>query len=260
MSLASKRIIITGGARGIGRAVVLAYAKEGATITSMDVLDDIGTQTAAEANTLGSGTVSYAHVDIADKNSVKKAFEDAAKSMGGLDVMVNVAGIHKHAPANDVPEDLLERLTRINIFGTIYTNGVAFDLMKSNSPPGGAIINFGSEAGLTSEYHNTVYGMTKGAVHTWTRSIAREFGPSGVRVNAVLPMVSTQMYEDFRAALPKEELEKHDILVKEQFPLSGRFGDAEKDLAPVLVFLAGDASHFITGQLLPVDGGFISVR
>jgi 3-oxoacyl-[acyl-carrier protein] reductase len=92
MSLTSKRIIITGGARGIGRAVVLAYAKEGAIVTSMDVLDDLGSKTAAEANALGAGTVSYAHVDIGDRDSVKKAFEEAAERMGGLDVMVNAAG------------------------------------------------------------------------------------------------------------------------------------------------------------------------
>lgn len=198
-------------------------------------------------------------LDVASKKSVISAFTEATRKMGGLDVLVNVAGIHKHAPSHDPPEDFLERITKINIWGTLFTNAAAYQLMKEGGT-GGAIINFGSEAGLTAETGNTIYGMTKGAVHSWTRSVAREWGAAGVRVNAVLPYVATPMYYGFRDALSPEELEAHKKDLKENFPLGGDLGDPAKDLAPVMVFLASDASHWMTGQLFPVDGGYIAVR
>ena len=236
-----------------------AYAAEGATVTSMDIKDSLGTKVAGECTSTGPGSVSYMSLDVGSKKAVLSAFAEATQKMGGLDVMVNVAGIQKHAPSHDFDEEFLERITRINLYGTLFTNGAAYQLMKEGGK-GGAIINFGSEAGLTAETGNTLYGMTKGAVHNWTRSVAREWGPAGVRVNAVLPYVATPMYYGFRNALSPEELVAHDKQLKEQFPLGGNLGDPAKDLAPVMVFLASDASHWMTGQLFPVDGGFVAVR
>ncbi|EXJ89256.1 3-oxoacyl-[acyl-carrier protein] reductase [Capronia epimyces CBS 606.96] len=257
--LASKRIIVTGGAQGIGESVVRAFAAEGAIVTSMDLNDSLGARVAAEASKTGPGKVSYLPVDISSKESVTEAFNQAAEDMGGLDAMFNVAGYQRHAAPDDPPQDILERITKVNIWGTIYTNATAFAIMKQGGK-GGAIVNFGSEAGLTAEHHNSLYGMSKGAVHTWTRSVAREWGPFNVRVNAVLPYVATPMYDAFRDALSPDELERHKLLLKEQFPLGGNLGDPTKDLAPVLVFLASDASHWMTGQLFPVDGGYVAVR
>ncbi|KAK0467029.1 3-oxoacyl-reductase [Desarmillaria tabescens] len=257
MQLQSKRIIVTGGAQGIGEAIVRAYAAEGATVTSVDVNDQLGLVVAQEVTSEGLGTVTYAHLDISDRTQVYAVFKEAAAKMGGLDVLVNNAGIHRHVPAHDVSPDVLERIFKVNVFGTIYTNDAAYAIMREQG--GGAIINFGSEAGLTSEVNNAVYGSSKGAVHTWTRSVAREWGPAGVRVNAVLPYVVTPMYKQYIEAMVPEQRAAHDKLLKEQFPL-GSIGDTAKDLAPVMVFLASDASHFMTGQLFPVDGGYASVR
>jgi NAD(P)-dependent dehydrogenase (short-subunit alcohol dehydrogenase family) len=251
MELEGKRIIVTGGAQGIGEAVVRAYTAAGATVTSLDVNENRGRAVAAEAK------ADFRSCDVSDRAQVESVFAGAAADMGGLDVLVNVAGVHRHAPVQEIPQELLERLFAINTFGTIYTNSAAYRIMRGN---GGAIINFGSESGLTAEPNNALYGATKGAVHTWTRSVARDWGPAGVRVNAVLPYVVTPMYEEFRKALSPEDLAAHDEQTRHQIPLGGKFGDPGKDLAPVLVFLAGDASHFITGQLIPIDGGLISVR
>lgn len=121
-------------------------------------------------------------------------------SMDINDFLVHVVGIHKHAPSHDPPEDFLERITKINIWATLFTNAAAYQLTKERGK-GGAIINFGSEDGLASETANIIYGMTKGAVHTWTRSVAKEWGPADVRVNAVLPYVATPMYYGFCDAL-----------------------------------------------------------
>jgi len=184
------------------------------------------------------------------------AFDAAVTKMGRLDVLAHIAGVHRHALTHDVPDDTLAWIFNINVNGTIYTNGAAYRHM----PNGGAIINFGSESGLTAEINNAVYGASKAAVHTWTRSVAREWGKRGIRVNAVLPYIVTPMYERFRKALSPEDLAAHDKATAEQIPLGGKFGNADADLAPVLVFLASEGSRFITGQLIPVDGGLISVR
>lgn len=258
MQLENKRIIVTGGAQGIGEGTVRAFASEGATVASIDVNEEKGRIVAEEATAAGPGSVTFHRGDVGDRSQVESVFAEAVSQMGGLDVLANVAGIHRHAPVDDVPEDLLERIFRVNVYGTIYTNGAAYRAMEAGG--GGAIINFGSESGLTAEPNNSTYGATKGAVHTWTRSVARDWGPKGVRVNAVLPYIVTPMYQEFRDALSADELAAHDKATAEQIPLGGKFGDALTDLGPVMVFLASDASHFITGQLIPVDGGLISVR
>ncbi|MET0545517.1 MAG: SDR family oxidoreductase [Caulobacterales bacterium] len=257
MDLANKKIIVTGGAQGIGESAVHAYVKAGAQVFSLDVNEDLGAKSAAHANEAGPGAVTFLQCDISNRAEVDAAFDTAAKRMEGLDVLAHIAGVHRHAPTHNVPDDTLSWMFAINVNGTIYTNGAAYRHMNGH---GGAIINFGSESGLTAEINNAVYGASKAAVHTWTRSVAREWGPKGIRVNAVLPYVVTPMYAKFRAALSPENLAAHDRATAEQIPLGGKFGDTDADLAPVLVFLASEASRFITGQLIPVDGGLISVR
>jgi 3-oxoacyl-[acyl-carrier protein] reductase len=255
-SLAGKRILVTGGAQGIGEAVVRRLAADGATVVSLDVQEQAGLAVAERA--AANGSVTFVTCDIGAREQVERAFAHHTSAMGGLDVLVNVAGIAQHAAPADIPHALLEKLFTVNTFGTIYTNSAAYWIMRESG--GGSIINFGSESGLTAERDNALYGATKGAVHTWTRSVARQWGPDNIRVNAVLPYVVTPMYQKFRDELSPEELEAHDRQTREQIPLGGKFGDPAADVAPVVAFLASDASRFITGQLIPVDGGLISVR
>ena len=257
MTLTGKRIIVTGGSQGIGEAVVRAYVKAGAHVFVLDVNEELGGKVASEANAAGPGSARFLRCDVSNRAEVDATFDQAAKELGGLDVLAHVAGVHRHAPTHQVPDETLSWMFAINVNGTIYTNGAAYRHMVNS---GGAIINYGSESGLTAEINNAVYGASKAAVHTWTRSVAREWGAKGIRVNAVLPYVVTPMYAKFRAALTPEDLAAHDKATAEQIPLGGKFGDPDKDLAPVMVFLASEASRFITGQLLPVDGGLISVR
>lgn len=256
MHIEGKKIIVTGAAQGIGASAVKAFAAAGASIVALDVDDAKGIQVAAQASAAGPGSATFLPCDIADRSRVDAAFAQAVETLGGLDVLAHIAGVHRHAPTHDVPDELIDWMYAVNVKGTIYTNAAAYRHM----PNGGTIINFGSESGLTAEINNALYGSSKAAVHTWTRSVAREWGPRGIRVNAVLPYVVTPMYEQFRDALSPEDLAAHDKATAEQIPLGGRFGDPDRDLAPVLLFLASDASRFITGQLLPVDGGLIAVR
>ncbi|MFF3062454.1 SDR family NAD(P)-dependent oxidoreductase [Streptomyces sp. NPDC057909] len=258
MQLRNKRIIVTGGAQGIGEATVRAFAREGASVYSFDIAEDGGRRIAKEATEAGPGTVTFVRADIADRADIDAAFDEAVAALGGLDVLVNVAGLQRSSAAADVPDDLWEMVYRVNVLGTIHTNQAAYRAMR---PAGvGAIVNFGSMSGFTGELTNATYGSSKAAVHTWTRTVAREWGPDGIRVNAVLPYVNTPMFDKYRNSLTPEELTAYDAEIAKSIPLGGKFGNADRDLAPVLVFLASDASHFITGQLLPVDGGLTSVR
>ena len=256
MDLSNKKIVVTGAAQGIGASAVRAFAAAGAEVFALDIDATSGAETVQRANAAHPGRAHFLQCDVSQRAQVDTAFDTAVAAMGRLDVLAHVAGVHRHASTHQVPDDVLQWLMAVNVSGTIYTNGAAHRHM----PHGGAIINFGSESGLTAEANNAVYGASKAAVHTWTRSVAREWGRRGIRVNAVLPYIVTPMYERFRAALTQEELAAHDRSTAEQIPLGGKFGDADTDLAPVLVFLASDASRFITGQLIPVDGGLISVR
>lgn len=256
MTLGGKKIIVTGAAQGIGASALRAFVAEGAVVCAMDVDVDRGQAAVTAANASGPGKARFMLCDVGDRSAVDRAFNDAVDEMGGLDVLAHIAGVHRHAPTHEVPDETLAWIFNVNVNGTIYTNGAAYRHMHT----GGAIINFGSESGLTAEINNAVYGASKAAVHTWTRSVAREWGPKNIRVNAVLPYIVTPMYERFREALSPEDLAAHDKATAEQIPLGGKFGDADSDLAPVLVFLAGEGSRFITGQLIPVDGGLISVR
>jgi len=257
--LEGKRIIVTGGAQGIGESVVQAYVSEGAIVASMDVNDTLGQKVVDElAGQDKPGKATFYHCDVADRAQVESVFASAIEDMGGLDVLVNVAGIHRHSAPDEIPEDLYKLLFNVNVLGTMNTNAVAYKWMRDAGV--GNIINFGSESGLTGEINNALYAATKAAVHTWTRNVARQWGPDGIRINAVLPYMVTPMYTEFRNALTPEDLAAHDEATKADIPLGGKFGDVHRDLAPVMVFLAGDGSHFMTGQLFPVDGGLIALR
>lgn len=205
MDLSSKKIIVTGCAHGIGEATVKAYVMAGAEVVGMDIQADKGAHVVDAATRLGPGFAHFLKCDVASRDDVDAAFKTAVKRIGRLDVLTHVAGVHQLAPTHDVPDDMLERIIKININGTIFTNGAAYRHMDQ----GGAIINFGSESGLTAEPNNAVYGASKGAVHTWTRSVAREWGRKGIRVNAVLPLIETPMIERFRETLSEAELAAH---------------------------------------------------
>jgi NAD(P)-dependent dehydrogenase (short-subunit alcohol dehydrogenase family) len=154
--LAGKRIIVTGGAQGIGEATVRAYAAQGATVYSLDVKAERGELVAREATDAGSGTVTFLLADVSDRTAVDAAFGQAHEAMGGLDVRSTSRGIQRFADVDDLSQDVLEFFFRINVFGTMYTNGIAYRLMKSAGS--GAIVSFGSESGLNWELKSSVYG------------------------------------------------------------------------------------------------------
>ncbi|HXY91200.1 MAG TPA: SDR family NAD(P)-dependent oxidoreductase [Acidimicrobiia bacterium] len=257
MQLDGKRVIVTGGARGIGAATVRAFVAEGATVASLDLRDELGAQVARDADDKGPGTARYLHCDIADRTQVDATFSDVVRDFGGLDVLANIAGIGGGAAAADVTDEEWDRVFAVNVKGTLYTNQAAYRAMRG---AGGRIINVASDAGLQASPYRGHYSASKGAVMSWTRTIAAEWGPEGITANALVPAMWTPLYEASRARMTPEALAQHDARMAAQIPIGGRLGDPDVDLAPVMVFLAGDGSRFVTGQLISVNGGLNSVR
>jgi 3-oxoacyl-[acyl-carrier protein] reductase len=258
MELQAKRIIVTGAARGMGAATVRAYVQAGAHVVAMDVSDEAGTSVAANANEAGPGTAAYLHVDVADRHSVEAAFAEAAERLGGLDVLAHPAAIQRSSDAGDVSVEDWDLMFAVNVRGTMLTNQFAHQHMKASG--GGSIINFGSISGQRPEPMAAAYSAAKGAVHSWTRTAAGTWGSDNIRVNAILPAMVTPMYNEARAR-PIDEQKIASYQVNQVgIAMGGEYGDPDKDLGPVMVFFASDASWFITGQLIPVDGGQTNVR
>lgn len=249
LQLQGRKIIVTGGARGIGAAVVKAYVAEGAHVISLD----IGESTLPEAEEGGGWAKSYV-CDISNPDSINEAFAWAAQQLDGLDVLVHAAGIAPNAMADQIELDEWERVFAVNTRGTFLTNRAAHALLKDH---GGRIINFASAAGVVGQPGKAHYAASKGAVLAWTRTVAREWGPKGITVNAIAPAMWTPMYDATRASMSTEQLQQHDAFMVGQIPIGGRLGDAAQDLAPMLVFLAGEGSRFVTGQTLMIDGGMV---
>lgn len=250
MLLKDKRIIVTGGASGIGAATVRAYAREGAKVASLDVNDEGGRRVAGE---LG-GQVDYFHCDVSRREDIDATFAEVVRRFGGLDVLAHVAAIERGGPVNEPDDALFDQLFHVNVRGTCNTNLAAMGVMKGQ---GGKIINFGSAAGLIGQPGASYYAATKGAVMAWTRTVAQEWAPLGITVNAVAPLIDTPMYQASRARLTSEQRQHLDNVFQIRVPLGGKPGDPDNDLAPVMVFLASDMPRFITGQVFPVDGGLV---
>ena len=259
MQLKDKRIIVTGGARGIGAGTVQAYVREGAAVAVLDVADELGQQTVQEANAQGEGQATYYHCDISKPEEVFDVFEKAGKEMNGLDVLAHVAAVERSKPAEGFTTDEMDFIWGININGTILTNQAACKLMQSQGK--GAIINFASDVAMTGMPYSALYAASKGAVISWTRTIAYEWAMKyNIRSNCVNPTIKTAMYEEWKASASPEELKAHLESNKRRYPLTGSLGEVDRDVAPVMVFLATDGSGYINGQVIAVNGGMNMVR
>ena len=249
--LEGKVALVTGGARGIGRAVCEAYAREGARVAVADLLDDEAVQTAAS---LGGSGMAVA-MDVTDLDSIRTGVSAVEAQWGGIDILVNNAGIFNMAPLDKVTLEDYRRQFDVNVGGTIFVSQAVAPGMRRRG--GGAIINFASQAGRRGEANVTVYCSTKAAVISITQSLALEFAKDNIRVNAVAPgVIDTPMWDVVDAqfaALEDKPIGQKKREVGEAVPL-GHMG-VPSEVADPCVFLASDDARYITAQTLNVDGG-----
>ncbi|MFI1293289.1 SDR family NAD(P)-dependent oxidoreductase [Streptomyces sp. NPDC020792] len=249
--LQERRIIVTGGASGMGEGIVRTFPSLGARVVAVDLTAETGQKIAAEAG------AHFVTCDVSDPDSVGDAFAKAVDHLGGLDVLIHAAGIAPGGPAEEITLDGWQKIMAVNATGTFLTNLAAFEHLKEN---GGRIINFASAAGVQGYPGKAAYAASKGAVVAWMRSVAVEWGRHGITVNAIAPAIWTPMYDRTRASMTPDQLAAHDAQMAQSIPLGGRLGDVQRDLVPVLSFLSGDGAGFMTGQVFPVDGGTLMMR
>jgi len=251
MQLTGKRYIVTGAGRGIGLAVAEAFLAEGASVAMVDC------SFPSRAQRLDGDFGSEYICDISERVRVEATFREATTNMGELDGLVNVAGVERRSLAEDIDDAEWDEVLNVNLRGTFLTNQTAFPYLKEH---GGRIVNFGSDSGLVPHPGGGHYSASKGGVIAWTRSIASEWGKYGITANTVLPAMKTPIYEEHRQRFSPEELVRFDEGIAARLPIGGQLGDPARDLAPVLIFLVSDASHFITGQLISITGGLGMTR
>jgi acetoin reductase-like protein len=252
MKLKDKVAIVTGGARGIGEAIVRAYAKEGAKV----VIADVETAKAEElAKALGSAAIAV-RLDVRDHAQIAAAVAKTVETFGSVDILVNNAGVFNMSLLSEVTEADFDRQFGINVRGLLFmTQAVAGQMEKQGR--GGKIVNLSSQAGRRGEAYIAIYCASKAAVISLTQSMGLELIKKGINVNAIAPgVVDTPMWDTVDSLFAKYEnrpIGEKKKLVGESVPF-GRMGRPEDYQGPA-VFLASSDSDYVVAQCLNVDGG-----
>lgn len=246
MTLRGRRALVTGAAAGIGRAIAERLAALGATVTLADIQAE-PVEGAAAALVARGARARGLVLDMADTAAVGPAVEAAARAMGGLEILVNNAGIAAQKPVLEHTVADFERIYRVNVFGLFAALKAAATWMVEHRVPG-RIVNVASVAGLRGSTGRAAYGSSKAAVINLTQVAAQELAPHGITVNAIAPgpietdMVRAVHTERTRAGWLRE------------IPM-GRYGEPA-DIAEAAAYLLADGAGYVTGQVLAVDGGF----
>ena len=251
-SLSGKRAVITGGGSGIGRAISLLFARQGAEVHIIELSPEAGQQAVEEIRQAG-GTAHVHAADVSQQAQVVAAFE----AIGQVDILVNNAGIAHVGNVETTPEADFERVYQVNVKGAYNCLFAAVPLM--NAQGGGTIVNMASIAahvGLTDRF---AYSMSKGAIFAMTLSVARDYLGSNIRCNSISPArVHTPFVDGFIAKnYAGREDEIFDRLSKSQ-PI-GRMGQPD-EVATLALYLCSDEAGFVTGCDYPLDGGFIKLN
>ncbi len=245
--LSGKTAIVTGSSYGIGKEIAFLFAREGANVVvNCSKSEGKAKQVVSEIEKEG-GSAFVVKADVADSEHVKRIVNICMKTYGNIHILVNNAGILPFGSIEEITDETLERVFRVNFFGTFYCCREVVPLMKEKRY--GKIINISSIAGQRGD-HSTApcYGASKGAMSVFTKSLARQLGPYGINVNAIAPHAIITPMMDY---WDEERREK----MKESIPLR-RLGKPE-DVAATALFLVSDDASFITGQIINVNGGYL---
>ena len=247
-----KTVIVTGGTSGIGREIAMRFADAGATIINADIdrePKDAETPT-HEAIEDSGGTAEFVETDVTDRSQLRTVV-GAARDYGGVDVMINNAGLQIGGPFREVTPEEFRAVQDVNAFGVFFGTQVAANDMIERDEPG-VIINTASISSTMAQFGQIEYDSSKGAVRMITRGAALELGEHGIRVNGVAPGQIATEFIDGWSERAKNAVTENELI--KPVPL-GRAGKPE-DVAGVYLFLASDDARYITGDLLHVDGGW----
>jgi meso-butanediol dehydrogenase/(S,S)-butanediol dehydrogenase/diacetyl reductase len=255
--LTGRTIVVTGGASGIGAAIVRGCAAEGAAVVVADLDLDRGTEV-ADAVTAAGGAARAVRVDVADRASVREAVAGAVQEFGRLDVFFNNAGMNAPKKFLDIDEENFSAIMRVNALGVLIgTQEAARQYLAQGTP--GKVVNTASIAGRTGFADFAPYSASKAAVISLTQAAARALAGDGITVNAFAPgVVATPLWTRLDADLAAMGAADAGFDSMASGILLGRPAQPE-DIVPTAVFLAAPDSDYITGQVIPIEGGMILV-
>lgn len=246
MEFSGKVIVVTGGTRGIGRAISLHFLKGGGRVFAAYLGNDAAASSLADEAASLPGKLTVLKADVSTSEGAVSLIDAAAAETGGIDVLVNNAGIIRDAYLAMMSEDDWEQVLRANLFPLFHC--CKWGMRKMMAKRSGSIVNLSSVSAFIATPGQTNYAATKGGIVSFTRTLSREAGAFGIRVNAVAPgLIETEMI----AGMKQEMVEK---IVKSSS--LGRIGRGE-EVAEAVVFLASDRASYITGQCLAIDGGIV---
>lgn len=260
LNLKGKSVVVTGGASNIGRTISLTFAAEGARVAIADLDEVQGEKVVAEAKAAGAADAMAVRADVTDADSVAAMVKSVEDRFGQVDVLVNNVGWTVDRLFLEKPREEWEKEVQINLWGAINCMNAVLPGMVERQA--GAIVSIGSDAGRIGEYREAVYGACKAGVIALTKSLAREYGKFGVRLNVVCPGATMPESDEEISALSmwhgghtKEwNTPEMRARIAKAYPLR-RVGKPS-DVAPAVAFLASDAASFITGQTLSASGGY----
>ena len=244
MRFTDKVAIVTGSSRGIGEAIALALAREGASVVIVDMDPTGGEQVVRDIEKLEAEAI-FVRADVSNRTDVERMVRATLDGFDKINILVNNAGIHDAAPFVEESEELWQRMFAVNVMGTVLPSQVVVpEMMRKNR---GKIVHISSKAAVVGEPYHAAYSASKGAILASTRAMAIELAPYNITVNAICPgPIYTDMLLGATDADQREEL-------LADAPL-GRLGQPE-DIAGAVLYLASDESDWCTGQAICVDGG-----
>lgn len=247
--LDNKIAIVTGGARGIGSGIVRAYVKENAKVVIADISEEKGRTLSTELNKQGYETL-FIKTDLSNKESLKSCVDQTIQTYGQIDILINNAHASRMNNFLDITEEDLDLSFNTGFYATFYLCQMVIPHLKETQ---GNIINFGSGAAVKGDKNQGSYVVAKEAIRGITRVIANEFGEFGINANVISPIAYSEGVDQWR----KDNPEYYNQVIQ-GIPLQ-KFGDVEKDIGPVAVFLGSKDAQYITGQTVMVDGGSIKL-
>jgi NAD(P)-dependent dehydrogenase (short-subunit alcohol dehydrogenase family) len=244
--LAGRVAVVTGAGQGIGKGIASAFASEGANVVVLDRDGETAARTAAECEARGADAMALG-CDVAERDDVDSAVDAATDRFGRVDILVTCA-LPKLIvqPFEQTDPGEIDTMWRVGYLGVVNAMRACAPHLKEH---GGAVINFGSGAGIHGSAGYASYAPVKEAVRAISRVAAREWGAFGVRVNVICPFARSEQFDEWAVQYPEQ------ARMAAATTLLGRLGDCEADIGRCAVFLAGDDAAFVTGQTLMVDGG-----